>query len=124
MRNILSFVVGSFVILYSGAASPACGSTETTCYQFSNDRLVSSSKCTYSSCANVHGASSIWAMPNGTEMSSGKGDAEYKSGEFLNGRPSKSFIKKSKDGKEKMQCFSASKKGEFLCGKIEESCCV
>lgn len=123
MRKVLIPVLSLFALLYSGSVFSACGSTQTQCYHFKNGKLVNSSECTYSNCANVHGASTIWKWPNGDEMSSGKGDAEYRSGKFFNGKPASSYIKKSENNKNKMECFKGRNKTEVFCGNIEESCC-
>lgn len=124
MRNVLIPALSLFALLYSGVAFSACGSTQTQCYQFKNGKLVNSSECTYSDCANVHGASTIWKWPNGDEMSISKGDAEYgESGKFFNANHTSSYTKKSADKKNKMECFRGPNKNEVFCGTIEESCC-
>lgn len=122
MRNIFLTIFGSFIIVCSRNVFAACGTVETTCDQYSGDRLVHHSTCTFQSCANVHGFISIWKLPDGTTMSSGKSDGEgYKSGNFVNGVPSKTFRKNGRSTEEKWQCFGTRKKGPILCGKIESA---
>jgi hypothetical protein len=105
-------------LLYSGSASSAGATAETQCYQLKNGKLINTFKCSYTNYANIHGQSFFWKLPNGAELSSGKGDSEWKSGTFINGKPTSSYIKMN--GGNRMQCFKMLNKNEHLCGKFEE----